>query len=182
MSTLAGYNKVYFSFRQDLDTVLHVTQCCDNLMYTLPKVTWTINIFRFTLGLLRECLQFIRGHLVEVLSTDAFYSLADSETNCLHRLEDHLTAAIERANPIQVCAAYAQLHRMLRLQCEKAAPEWRHLLSRLTIHCEDALICCASQAMSTSAWISLQPDLQARIQKGSGVMTTSTYSKYMQVK
>lgn len=150
-------------------------------MFTLPKVAWTANIFRLSLQLLRDCVHYISVHLADVLSTEAFLLLGKAGTEEILRLEDRMTAAIEHANPLQVCAAYAQLHRLLRAPSDQIHTEWRDLLARFAIHCEDALVCCASQAMSTSAWVSLQPDLQARIRTYSGIITSSTFSKYLNV-
>lgn len=166
---------------QDTDNVLETVKQCEKLMFVLPKVSWTTNIFRLSLQLLRDCVRYMSAHLADVLSADSFLMMAKMGDREVLRLEDRITAAIERANPLQVCAAYAQLHRLLRAPSDKLVSEWRDLLTRLAIHCEDALVCCASQAMSTSAWLSLQPDLQARITTYSGVVTSATYSKYLQV-
>ncbi|XP_077302319.1 uncharacterized protein LOC143922838 [Arctopsyche grandis] len=164
----------------DTENVLETVNRCEKLMFVLPKVSWTASIFRFSLQLLRDCVRYISAHLADVLSADSFLSMAKMADREAIRLEDRITAAIERANPLQVCAAYAQLHRLLRAPSDRLVSEWRDLLTRLAIHCEDALVCCASQAMSTSAWLSLQPDLQARITTYSGVVTSATYSKYLQ--
>lgn len=166
---------------QDTENVLEIIRKCEKLMFTLAKVAWTANVFRLSLQLLRDCVRYMSAHLADVLSTEAFLLLGREGGEKISRLEDRMTAAIEHANPLQVCAAYAQLHRLLRAPAECTLTEWRDLLTRLAIHCEDALISCASQAMSTSAWVSLQPDLQARIRKCSGVISSSTFSKLMNV-